>query len=143
MNLHIQVIFCEILFSLVSSDKIQQLPWSCLELNLDIEIRASGSFKEQKVSLAWIYMYVRGYGYLIEQINEINIIRFSSEVALKDPWNMVAKDNPIVYSNKANLLYNKKTGGWLCRLEVKTWKHLLVIEKATNNRLRTLDKSIV
>jgi hypothetical protein len=50
---------------------------------------------------------MRGYGYLIEQINEINIIRFSFIVALKDPWNMAAKDNPIIYCNEANL-YNKK-----------------------------------
>ena len=52
-------------------------------------------------------MYVRGYDYLIEQINEINIIRLSFEVALKDSSNMVAKDNPIVYSDEANLLHNK------------------------------------
>jgi hypothetical protein len=55
------------------------------------------------VTLAWTYAYVRRYYYLIEQINEINIIWLSFEVALKDPWNMIAKDNPIIYSNEANL----------------------------------------
>jgi hypothetical protein len=107
MNLHIQVIFREIFFSLVSGDKIQQLPWSWLELNLDKRNRASATCKKHKVYLAWPYIHMRGYGYLIEQINEINIIRFSFIVALKDPWNMAAKDNPIIYCNEANL-YSKK-----------------------------------
>lgn len=41
--------------------------------------------------------------YLIEQIKEIYIVRFSLEMLFKDSRNVVAKYNPIIYGNKTNL----------------------------------------
>ena len=55
-----------------------------------------------------IYLWLKiKYDYLIEQINDINIIWLRFEMAPKDTRNMVVKDNCIIYSNEANLLQTK------------------------------------
>lgn len=109
MNLHCQVVLCEILFSLMSSNKIQQLTWSSLKLNLTKQKHTTGHQGEAySIFFPNNMCMSEDTTYLIEQINEINIIRLSFKMALKNSWNMVAKDNTIIYSNEPNLLQNNE-----------------------------------
>ena len=74
-------------------------------------------------------MCIRTYSYLIEQVKEISIVRLALKVAAKDPWDMVAKDNPVIHSNEANLSQTKYALSYYLTKRIRNFSALKLLHK--------------